>query len=118
MPVPMRGPVDTGAITMIAGGSGGPMVKNRKTGEVATDQQGNTVFAINVSVFIPGEDVPQVWRVKLPSQPEGVQQGMPVKVTGLMFSEWTMKDEGRTSHGVSFRAVSVEPLAAAPRRAA
>jgi hypothetical protein len=38
-------------------------------------------------------------------------QGEPVKVAGLMFSEWTMSEDGKTDrHGVSFRAESVEPL--------
>jgi hypothetical protein len=119
MPVPMRGPVDTNAITLIAGGSGEPLVKDRKTGEQAMDaRSGKPLYVINLLVLIPGEEVPQVWRVKLTNPPQNVQQSMPVKVAGLMFAEWTMRDGDRTSHGVSFRAESVEPLAAAPRRAA
>jgi hypothetical protein len=119
MAVPMRGPVDTSAITLIAGGSGAPLVKNRETGEIALDRfTKQKLYVISLSVFIPGEDVPQVWKVKISNEPQGVSQGMPVKVTGLMFSEWTMQDGDRVSHGVAFRAETVEPLMAAPRKAA
>jgi hypothetical protein len=120
MPVPMRGPVDTNAMTLIAGGAGEALMKDRKTGEMAMDaRSGKPLYVISLLVLIPGEEVPQVWKVKLTTPPQNVSQGIPVKVAGLMFSEWTMRDGDRTSHGVSFRAESVEPLvSAAPRRAA
>jgi hypothetical protein len=107
----VRGPVDVNGVTLVAGGPG-EVPKDRKTGEILVDRRtGARYWVISLVVFVPGEPIPQVWKVKVMSEPKGIVQGEPVKVSGLMFSEWTMSEDGKTDrHGVSFKAETVEPL--------
>jgi hypothetical protein len=52
-----------------------------------------------------------VFSVKFPGSPaQGLRQGVEVKVTGLVVSDWAMNDR----HGLSFRATKVE-AAQAPK---
>lgn len=100
----MRAPIDVSKVTLIAGGPGMAVVKDRSTGELAMDQATKkTLFVVNVIVFTEGDDMPQVWRVKVAGEPQGLTQGQPVRVTGLVANYWEMGDK----HGIAFRAESI-----------
>jgi hypothetical protein len=100
----MRVPIDVSKLTLIAGGPGSPVVKDRSTGELATDPVTNkTWFSVNVIVFAEGDDQPQVWKVKVAGEPQGLAQGVAVKVTGLVANYWEMNER----HGLAFRAESI-----------
>jgi hypothetical protein len=118
MAASVRGPVDVNGVMLVAGGPGERAV-DRDSGEVRIDRQRKQGYwMIPLVAFVPGDKMPQVWNVKVYTEPKGLQQNEPVKVTGLMFSEWTM-DEGKGSrHGVSFKAEAVESLAARKAAAA
>jgi hypothetical protein len=112
-------PIDPNRVTFVAGGPAEPVVKNRDTGELATDRvTKQTMFQLHLTVFLAGESKPEVWTVKVAGQPPAISQGERVMVTGLMGSDW--ENNGR--HGVSFRAESIAPVGAskapAPPKAA
>jgi hypothetical protein len=113
-----RIPVNTSEITFIAGGPAEPVVKDRTTGQLATDRDtGETMYSLHLTVFVPGDSRPQVWPVKVAGQVAQINQGQPVTVVGLVASDW--ENNGR--HGTSFRALSVLPVGAkapAPPKAA
>jgi hypothetical protein len=105
-------------VTLVAGGPAEPVVKNRDTGELATDRAtGKTMFQVHLTVFLRGEAKPQVWTVKVAGEPPVIEQGQPVNAAGLMGADW--ENNGR--HGISFRAESIAPVGAskpAPPKAA
>ena len=55
----------------------------------------------------------EIIAAKIAGEPKWVRQGLPVKVTGLVASPWSMSDRS----GVSFRAARIEPLAASGQKA-
>jgi hypothetical protein len=117
-----RIPVNTAAITFIAGGPAEPVLKDRTTGQLATDREtGQTMYSLHLTVFMPGDPRPQVWPVKVAGEVPSINQGQAVTVDGLVASDWENTDGGRNRHGVSFRATSILPAgskAPAPPKAA
>jgi hypothetical protein len=110
-----RIPVNTNGITFIAGGPAEPVLKDRATGQLATDREtGKTMYSIHLTVLTPGDPRPQVWPVKVAGEVPTINQGQAVIVEGLSASDWENTDGGRTRHGVSFRAVAVSPAGAKP----
>jgi hypothetical protein len=96
-------PVKTDGLTAITSGYE-PVVRDRSTGEVATDREtGKTMYRVHLTVVLPGEVPPQVWSVRVIGEPKGLVAGQVVTMSGLVASEWEM--EGR--HGIGFRADSV-----------
>jgi hypothetical protein len=102
-----RIPVNTSGVTLIAGGPAEAVLKNRSTGEIATDRQGRSTYVVHVTAFVPGDSKPQVWSVKVPGPVKPVVQGQMVQVDGLVASDWESEQDGRSRHGVSFRAESI-----------
>jgi hypothetical protein len=102
-------------VTLIAGGPGSPVIKDRSTGEVAVDEvTKKTLYSVNLCAFTADDDVPQVWRVKVVGEPQGVSQGHPVTVTGLVATYWEMGEK----HGLAFRAESISPASGVPKAVA
>ena len=99
--------LDTTNTTLIAGGVPEPVVKNRETGELSRDRDtGQTMFVVHVIALtpIPGEK-PQIWSVKVPGEPAGIEANTVLRITGLMASDWENGDR----HGISLRAASITP---------
>jgi hypothetical protein len=68
------------------------------------DANGEPLYSVELVAFT--DEGAQVFTVKFPGSPAtGLRQGLPVKVTGLVVSDWAMNDR----HGLSFRAAKVEP---------
>ncbi|GAA3528092.1 hypothetical protein [Streptomyces osmaniensis] len=105
-------PVDTsGAVVMVAKT---PQVKvrDRRTGEVATDMETgaklmtvDVMFAANEEVEILSVTVPE------PGITGELSMGTPVALTGLIARPWENDFNGQKRHGIAFRAVAVTSLA-------
>jgi hypothetical protein len=110
-----RIPVNTAPLTMMAGGPAEAVVKDRVTGELATDSKTKqTMYTVHLMVLLPGDARPQVWPVKVAGEPQALRPGQAVKVEGLTASDW--ENGGR--HGTSFRADTITPAGAQSRTAA
>ncbi|MBC9716847.1 hypothetical protein H9Y04_30365 [Streptomyces sp. TRM66268-LWL] len=97
-------PVDTSEMTVMLIQVPEEKVKNRETGEVATDRQsGKTLFNVNVAVIVDGRpDALTVVVAEDGIQPDLVP-GMPVEFPGLVARPW----ENDFGHGISYRAIAV-----------
>jgi hypothetical protein len=105
-------PVDTsGAVVMVAKS---PQVKirDRRTGEIATDTETgaklmtvDVMFAANEEVEILSVTVPE------PGITGELSMGTPVALTGLIARPWENDFNGQKRHGIAFRAVAVTSLA-------
>jgi hypothetical protein len=105
----MKLPIDTNGMTFLAAGAAEPVVDfDSKTAKV--DENGEPIYAVQVVVLAGGGA--DVISVKVAGEPKGMGQAVPLKVTGLVASPWTMGDRS----GVAFRAAKVEP--ATPVRSA
>ncbi|WP_327324180.1 MULTISPECIES: hypothetical protein [unclassified Streptomyces] len=97
-------PVDTAVMTVMLIQAPEPKIKNRETGEVATDRQsGKTLFNVNVAVIVDGR--PDALTIVVAE--DGVQPdlfpGVPVALPGLVARPW----ENDFGHGISYRATAV-----------
>ena len=102
----MRLPIDTSKMHFLAAGPAEP-VREFQTQRQKTDREGRAMFA--VSLIVLGEEGAEVITAKLSDEPRGLAQGLPVKVTGLVASYWTMQARS----GITYYAERVElaPLA-------
>ncbi|MET8644720.1 hypothetical protein ABZX69_44140 [Streptomyces sp. NPDC004074] len=82
---------------------------NPETKEVKRDRDGNPVWTVAVTVRQDGRRI-SVIEIAVTGQPQGIEEGQIVKVTGLTAFMWSMGDR----HGVSFRADAVTPAHASP----
>jgi hypothetical protein len=100
-------PIDTFAVSFIDVMPPEPLL-DRHTKQQEADASGEPLYSIQlVCIGARGRrgrvrDVPR-------HSPAGIRQGMPVKVTGLMVTNWAIGDR----YGLTFRATKVEPLSAA-----
>ncbi|MGV9882470.1 SCO3933 family regulatory protein [Streptomyces sp. NPDC003006] len=106
-------PVDTSAATVMVAKPPQPKVKDRRTGEVATDADtGATLMTVEV-MFSVNDDV-ELLSVTVPEP--GVTgelvMGTLVALTGLTARPWENDFGNGKRHGISFRAVAVTSLAA------
>ncbi|MDF6043443.1 hypothetical protein LRD69_15140 [Streptomyces sp. JH14] len=102
-------PVDTSAASVMVAQSPQPKIKDRRTGEVATDTEtGGTLMT--VSVMFAANDTVELLPVTVPETgiSGDLAMGTPVALTGLIARPW--ERDGR--HGVAFRAVAVTSLTA------
>ncbi|MET7676319.1 SCO3933 family regulatory protein [Streptomyces seoulensis] len=107
-------PVDTsGAVVMVAK-SPQVKVRDRRTGEIATDAETgaklmtvDVMFAANEEVEILSVTVPE------PGISGELAMGTPVALTGLIARPWENDFNGQKRHGIAFRAVAVTSLAGA-----
>ncbi|MDJ0341391.1 hypothetical protein QMK19_15150 [Streptomyces sp. H10-C2] len=79
-------------------------ISNFENKEVKKDKDGNTIYTVAVTVRQEGRRV-SVIEISVTGEPKGIEEGMPVKVTGLEAFAWAMGDR----HGISFRAAAITP---------
>ena len=98
----MKLPIDTAALNFTCSLPPEPVIDFTSRQQKA-DANGEPLNSVELVAFT--DDGAQVFSVKfLGPLPAGMKQGMPVKVTGLVISDWAMNDR----HGLSFRASKVE----------
>ena len=97
----MKMPIDTSAIQFVSAGPADPVL-DYETRTQKVDQNGKPLF--NVHLFGITETSRDSISVTVPGEPKGLGKFTPVKVTGLVVSDW---DTGER-HGYSFRAESIE----------
>ncbi|MFF1638410.1 hypothetical protein ACFVXA_12385 [Streptomyces sp. NPDC058246] len=106
-------PVDTSAASVMVAQPPQPKVKDRRTGEIATDAEtGAPLVTVDVMFVLDGNA--EILTVTLPET--GVSgeltMGTPVALTGLIARPWENDFNGQKRHGIAFRAVAVTSLAA------
>lgn len=82
-----------------------PKITNRETGEIKRNRDGVTVYTVGVVVRQVDSRRADTIEIQVPGEPSGIEEGMPLVVTGLVAFAWTQG----TSHGISFRADSIAP---------
>ncbi|MFF0169955.1 SCO3933 family regulatory protein [Streptomyces prasinus] len=107
-------PVDTSAAVVMVAKTPQPKVKDRRTGEIATDME-TGVKLMTVDVIFAANDEVEILSITVPET--GISgeltMGTPVALTGLIARPWENEFNGQKRHGIAFRAVAVTSLAAA-----
>ncbi|MFD7473353.1 hypothetical protein ACFV8Z_14465 [Streptomyces sp. NPDC059837] len=105
-------PVDTSAAIVMVAKTPQVKVRDRRTGEIATDVETgaklmtvDVMFAANEEVEILSITVPE------PGITGELAMGTPVALTGLIARPWENEFNGQRRHGIAFRAVAVTSLA-------
>ncbi|MFF3253925.1 hypothetical protein ACFYWP_23640 [Actinacidiphila glaucinigra] len=112
-------PVDTSAATVMVAQAPQPKVRDRRTGEIATDAEtGATMMTVDVMFAANGEVEILSVAVPEPGISGDLVMGTPVALTGLVARPWENEFNGQRRHGISFRAVAVTSLAAGAAKAA
>src|SRR3981081_565789 len=100
-------PIDTSAVSFIDVMPPEPVL-DRQSKQHKADTNGEPLYSIELLCI--GEKGGEVLSVKFTgTPPAGIRQGLPVKVTGLMVTDWSVGDP----FGLPLRAVHVETAAAA-----
>jgi hypothetical protein len=100
-------PIDTSAVSFIDVMPPEPVL-DRQTKQQEVDANGKPLYSIKLVCI--GAEGDEILSVKFPgTPPAGICQGMPVKVTGLMVTDWAIGEHFE----LTFRAVKVEPLSPA-----
>ena len=98
----MKLPIDTAALNFTCSLPPEPVI-DFTSRQQKTDANREPLNSIELVAFT--DEGAQVFSVKFPGPlPAGMKQGIPVRVTGLVVSDWAMNDR----HGLSFRASKVE----------
>lgn len=106
-------PVDTSAAMVMIAQPPQPKVKDRRTGELAVDNEtGAQLMTVDVLFAANGEAEVLKVTVPQPGISEDLAMGTPVALTGLVASAWENEFNGVKRHGIAFRAVAVTSLAA------
>ncbi|MGW7820286.1 SCO3933 family regulatory protein [Streptomyces puniciscabiei] len=106
-------PVDTTAATVMVAKTPQPKVKDRRTGEIATDvETGAKLMTVDVMFAANGEV--EILSITVPETgiSGDLAMGTPVALTGLIARPWENEFNGQKRHGIAFRAVAVTSLAA------
>ena len=101
----MRIPVDTTSMRFLSTGPAQPVL-DFETRTQRVDELGQPLF--NVALFTLTADGPDTITVKVATEPKGLGEFAPVKVTSLVATTWAMGDR----NGVSFKADAIEPTKA------
>ncbi|MFD8272388.1 SCO3933 family regulatory protein [Streptomyces flaveolus] len=105
-------PVDTTAATVMVAKTPQPKVKDRRTGEIATDIDTGAKL-MTVDVMFAANDEVEILSITVPET--GISgelaMGTPVALTGLIARPWENEFNGQKRHGIAFRAVAVTSLA-------
>ncbi|MGW5124793.1 SCO3933 family regulatory protein [Streptomyces sp. NPDC004069] len=112
-------PVDTSDATAMVAQAPEPKIRDRRTGEVATDAEtGATLMTVSVMFALRGEV--EILNVTVPETgiSDELPMGTPVALTGLIARPWENEFNGQKRHGIAFRAVAVTSLTAAASQAA
>jgi hypothetical protein len=95
--------VDTSAIAFLCAVEAEPVV-DFETKRPRADESGEPLYVVQLIAMTDG--AAEILAVKVPGLPsQGIRQGHPVKVHGLVAQPWTMADRS----GVAFRAARIEP---------
>lgn len=105
-------PVDTANATVMVAQPPQPKIRDRRTGELATDPEtGATLMTVSVMFALNGEV--EILNITVPET--GISgelvMGTPVALTGLVARPWENEINGQRRHGIAFRAVAVTSLA-------
>ncbi|WP_460107614.1 SCO3933 family regulatory protein [Streptomyces sp. YKOK-J1] len=106
-------PVDTSAATVMVAKTPQPKVKDRRTGEIATDIETGAKL-MTVDVMFAANDEVEILSITVPEPgiTGELAMGTPVALTGLIARPWENDFNGQKRHGIAFRAVAVTSLAA------
>ncbi|MET7383454.1 hypothetical protein ABZT08_32495 [Streptomyces sp. NPDC005526] len=105
-------PVDTSGATVMVAKAPQPKVKDRRTGEIATDvETGAKMMTVDVMFAANGEVEILSIAVPEPGISGELAMGTPVALTGLIARPWENDFNGQKRHGIAFRAVAVTSLA-------
>jgi hypothetical protein len=104
--------VETSAATILLTEAPETKVKDRQTGEIATDAtSGETLMTLGVVYIEDGESA--LLKVTIPKSGvgEGLELGAPDALPGLVARPWESTFNGQQRHGIAFRAAAVTPAA-------
>jgi hypothetical protein len=111
-------PVDTSAAIVMVAKTPQPKVRDRRTGEIATDTETGAKL-MTVDVMFAANDEVEILSITVPEP--GISgelaMGTPVALTGLIARPWENDFNGQKRHGIAFRAVAVTSLAASASQA-
>ncbi|MGW5396529.1 SCO3933 family regulatory protein [Streptomyces sp. NPDC003952] len=106
-------PVDTSAAMVMVAQPPAVKIKDRRTGEIATDPEtGSQMMTVDVLFASSGEAEVLSVVVPAPGISGELVMGTPVALTGLVARPWENEFNGQKRHGISFRAVAVTSLTA------
>ncbi|MGW6907968.1 SCO3933 family regulatory protein [Streptomyces sp. NPDC054940] len=104
-------PVDTSAATVMVAKTPQPKIRDRRTGEIATDADtGATLMTVDV-MFAANDEV-EILSITVaePGITGELVMGTPVALTGLVGRPWENEFNGQKRHGIAFRAAAVTAL--------
>jgi hypothetical protein len=102
--------VETTAATILLTEAPETKIKDRQTGEIATDAtSGEPLMTLGVVHIEDGES--SLLKVTVPQSGigEGLTLGGPVALPGLVARPWESTFNGQQRHGIAFRAAAVTP---------
>ncbi|MYW45910.1 hypothetical protein [Streptomyces sp. SID161] len=105
-------PVDTSAATVMVAKTPQPKVRDRRTGEIATDAETGAKL-MTVDVMFAANDEVEILSITVPETgiSGDLTMGTPAALTGLVARPWENEFNGQKRHGIAFRAVAVTSLA-------
>lgn len=106
----MQIPVDVSQLNFIAAGPP-EAVLDYNSKQQRADADGQPLYTVRLVWLDP--DGASVVKVRVAGSPKGVDQGVTVKLTGLVAYTWEMaddKDPARMRKGMSYRAERIETL--------
>ncbi|MFF7352933.1 hypothetical protein ACFZA1_09855 [Streptomyces filipinensis] len=105
-------PVDTSAATVMVAQPPQKKIRDRRSGEIATDAEtGADLMTVDVMFALNGEVEILTVTVPEPGITGELMMGTPVALTGLIARPWENEFNGQKRHGIAFRAVAVTSLA-------
>lgn len=109
-------PVDVTQLVFLAMGPARPKLKDRRTGEVATDQQGRAITVVRVAcvpIDETSDDDGDMDLIQTTAEVRPMRRGTQLAVTGLVARPYAFRDQaGEQRAGVTFWAQSIAPATA------
>ena len=102
--------VETSDTTILLTEASEKKIKDRQTGEIATDAvSGEPLMTLGVVYIADGES--SLVKVTVPASgaTDGLTLGMPVSLVGLVARPWESVFNGQQRHGIAYRAAAVTP---------
>lgn len=114
-------PVDVSKLVFLALEPPRPKLRDRRTGEQATDRDGRPVTALRCACVPADEssdDIPDIEVIQTISEVPTLRRGAPVQLVGLVARPYAFKDDSGTQRaGVTFWADAIAPLSASGKAA-
>ncbi|WP_435232572.1 hypothetical protein [Streptomyces althioticus] len=104
-------PVETAGATVMVAKAPQPKVRDRRTGEIATDAETGAKL-MTVDVMFAANNEVEILSITVPESgiSDDLTMGTPVALTGLIARPWENEFNGQKRHGIAFRAVAVTSL--------